>query len=254
LSFGLTLGLPIRIHYFVMSRSAQTASSLLRALSFSFALLGFLLVAPLSWGSSVIWFVDGRAMEVETVEIKDGVATAVLAGGIEIMIPASRIEGVGERRPPKPPQPAPTAAGQPGAARQGNSPWRQRAGQYADLIANVADRHRVDPVLLTAMAQVESAWNSGAVSHKGAQGLLQLMPQTATRFGVRDSFDVSQNLDGGARYIRWLLDRYDGDQTLALAGYNAGEGAVDRHKGIPPYPETQAYVTKVLRHAGEMAQ
>lgn len=206
----------------------------------------------LSSASSIISFVDGRAMEVETVTIEDDVVIAVLEGGIEIMIPASRIEGIGERRPSRP-----VAAVQPASPRpnaDGRNRWRQRAGQYADLIANAANRHRVDPILLTAMAQVESAWNSTAVSHKGAQGLLQLMPQTATRFGVRDSFDPIQNLDGGARYIRWLLDRYDGDQTLALAGYNAGEGAVDRHKGIPPYPETQAYVTKVLRHAGEMAQ
>jgi soluble lytic murein transglycosylase-like protein len=91
----------------------------------------------------------------------------------------------------------------------------------------------------------ESAFRPNVVSHKGAQGLMQLIPATAERFGVSDAFDPSQNIDGGARYLAWLLKRFDGDIQLAAAGYNAGEGAVDRFKGVPPYEETQRYVERV---------
>ena len=124
--------------------------------------------------------------------------------------------------------------------------WRAEAGPYADLIQRAADRHGVDPALLTAMAKVESSFDPGAVSPKGACGLFQLMPDTAERFGVRDVFDVSQNVEGGARYMSWLLARFEGRTDLALAGYNAGEGAVERHRGIPPYRETRNYVARVL--------
>jgi soluble lytic murein transglycosylase-like protein len=96
------------------------------------------------------------------------------------------------------------------------------------------------------MAQTESAFDPVAVSHKGAAGLLQLMPATAERFGVQDVFDVPQNVEGAAKYLKWLLERFEGRTELALAGYNAGEGSVDRYQGIPPYRETRDYVTRVL--------
>jgi hypothetical protein len=104
----------------------------------------------------------------------------------------------------------------------------------------------VSPALVLAVISVESAGRSGAVSSAGAQGLMHLMPATATRFGVTDSFNPSQNIKGGVTYLEWLLDRFDGDPVLALAGYNAGEGNVDRHDGVPPFAETRAYVPKVL--------
>ena len=96
------------------------------------------------------------------------------------------------------------------------------------------------------MARIESNFNVYAVSPKGACGILQLIPETAERFGVEDVFDAGENIDGGARYLRWLLERFDGDTRLALAAYNAGENAVQRYGGIPPYRETQDYVRKVL--------
>jgi soluble lytic murein transglycosylase-like protein len=127
--------------------------------------------------------------------------------------------------------------------------WRRLAGHYAEPIALVAARHDLEPALLAAVAKVESNFDPFAVSHKGACGILQLLPETAQRFGVDDLFDLEQNLDGGARYLRWLLDRFEGDTELALAAYNAGENAVDRYGGIPPYPETKAYVVRVLKRA-----
>ena len=97
--------------------------------------------------------------------------------------------------------------------------------------------------------RVESNYNPDAVSPKGAQGLMQLMPATARSLGVKDSLDPAANLDGGTRHLRALIERYDGDVKRALAAYNAGEGAVARHGGVPPYPETMAYVRKVLERA-----
>jgi soluble lytic murein transglycosylase-like protein len=126
------------------------------------------------------------------------------------------------------------------------TPWRDRAGDFADAIGKAASRYEIDPALLTAMAEAESAFDPFAVSHKGACGMLQLLPETAERFGVEDIFDVDQNLDGGAQYMRWLLDRFEGRTDLALAAYNAGENAVDRHGGIPPYRETRNYVSRIL--------
>lgn len=120
-------------------------------------------------------------------------------------------------------------------------------------------RNGVDPVLLYAQMHTESSFKRGAISPKGASGLMQLMPGTARRFGVTNIFDPKQNIEGGARYMRFLLDHFDGDMSLALAGYNAGEGAVRKYgRRIPPYNETQNYVRQISRRyaqlrSGEMA-
>ncbi len=113
------------------------------------------------------------------------------------------------------------------------------------MVHEVAERHRVDPALVRAVVIAESNWNPSAVSRKGALGLMQLIPGTAQRFGVGDPFNPQQNLDGGVRYLRTLLERYNGNLNLSLAAYNAGEGAVARARGIPHYRETRVYVQKV---------
>jgi Transglycosylase SLT domain len=113
------------------------------------------------------------------------------------------------------------------------------------LVKEAAERHRVDPALIRAVIETESNWNAAARSHKGAQGLMQLIPTTAMRFGVNDAYNPQQNVDAGVRYLKTLLERYDGNLDLALAAYNAGEGAVDRAHGIPAYRETRDYVQKV---------
>jgi soluble lytic murein transglycosylase-like protein len=122
--------------------------------------------------------------------------------------------------------------------------------RYADEIREIAARHGVNAWLVESVIRAESAFNPWAVSRKGARGLMQLMPQTASALGVRNSFDPRQNIDGGVRHLRYLLDRYPGNVALAVAAYNAGENAVDYYRGIPPYPETQQYIEKVLGWSG----
>jgi soluble lytic murein transglycosylase-like protein len=113
------------------------------------------------------------------------------------------------------------------------------------MVRTLAPEFRLDPALVLAVVQVESNFNANAQSPKNAQGLMQLIPETAERFGVRDVWDPEENLRGGMAYLRWLLDHFKGDVKLALAGYNAGEGAVQRHQGVPPFAETQDYVRRI---------
>ena len=116
------------------------------------------------------------------------------------------------------------------------------------IIVDAATEHGVEPLLLFSVMHQESAFNSGAISPKGARGLMQLMPATAARFGVKNIFDPEQNINGAAQYLRFLLDMFDGNVSLALAGYNAGEGAVRKYgNAVPPYPETINYVRKIKR-------
>ena len=118
--------------------------------------------------------------------------------------------------------------------------------RYDSLIEEAARENGLDPHLVRAVVEVESNYDPGAVSPKGATGLMQLMPETARRFGLSDLYHPEKNLKTGSRYLRELMDRYQGDMQLALAAYNAGEGAVDRYQQVPPYEETQGYVRKVI--------
>ena len=127
------------------------------------------------------------------------------------------------------------------------------SGEFDHHIEAAAALHQLDPNLVKAVIKAESAFDQWAVSSKGAQGLMQLWPPTARRFGVSDPFDARQNIFAGTRYLRILLDMFGGDVSLALAGYNAGENAVRRYGGIPPYRETRNYVRKVRRFLGASA-
>ncbi len=131
-----------------------------------------------------------------------------------------------------------------GSGERDTSP--ERYPRYAAFIAEAAALYTLPESFLRAVIRVESDYNPNAVSHVGAEGLMQLMPGTAARMGVLDSFDPRQNILGGARYLRILANTFEGDLILTIAAYNAGEGAVIRHDGIPPYDETRRYVERVL--------
>ena len=122
---------------------------------------------------------------------------------------------------------------------------RADSGPLGETVARIAEQNQLPPQLIHSVIQVESNYDPYAVSPKGAQGLMQLIPSTARRFGVSDAFDPVDNIQGGARYLKYLLELYKGDDALALAAYNAGEGAVSRYGGVPPYAETRNYVNKV---------
>ena len=138
--------------------------------------------------------------------------------------------------------PATAAASRPASHSPASLTSSNKPSAYADIINTACDRHGIDPSLVLALVKVESGFNPDALSRKGAMGLMQLMPQTAVDMNVRDTFNPYENIDGGVKYLRYLIDRYEGNLSLALAAYNSGETAVKKWGTIPPYRETQNYV------------
>lgn len=174
---------------------------------------------------------NGMTLKVEAWGVVGGSVHLRLKGGGEVGVPASLVVGV------VPDEIAEAALQQ----------ARSSGTDVETLLRDAAARHRLDPALVRAVVAVESAFRAGAVSPKGAQGLMQLMPATAAALGVEDAFDPAQNLDGGARHLAALVQGFGGDLNKALAAYNAGAGAVARHGGVPPYLETKDYVARVLK-------
>jgi soluble lytic murein transglycosylase-like protein len=170
--------------------------------------------------------------------------------------PSGRVVFVNEAAPvlvTEPAAPLPEDAGAPStpAASVSSQPARRNSvitafrRSWDELIDSVATRHRVDPALVRAIVRVESNYNPMAVSSRGAKGLMQLIPATARRFGVSNAFDPKANLDAGVRYLKYLMNMFNGDLRLSLAAYNAGENAVTGHNGVPPFPETRDYLRKI---------
>lgn len=147
--------------------------------------------------------------------------------------------------PPLPPPSADESATSFETASSAPSAPAQPEERMDRIVREAAEHNNLDPALVKAVITTESGWNPRAVSNKGAVGLMQLIPETAQRFGVHNSFDPQQNVEGGSRYLKVLLDRYNGDLTKTLAAYNAGEHTVDLYRGVPAIRETQRYVQKV---------
>lgn len=159
-------------------------------------------------------------------------------------VPSAVVSAQPSAQPAAPrPSAAPALAMAAGTALEGFSTGDANVDRF---IVSSSNRYGVDPLLIYSIMHRESSFKRFALSHKGARGLMQLMPATAARLGVRDIFDPQQNIEGGVKYMRILLDMFDGDVRLALAGYNAGEGAVLKYRrNVPPYRETQEYVRRI---------
>jgi soluble lytic murein transglycosylase-like protein len=199
---------------------------------------------PISAGE-VVTLVNGHQMRAERVEFRDGIARLILGAGA-LEMPRTAIEtiesfadAVAPVVVPAKPADTPVAAATvaPETAPEPRNP--------EDLLREAADRYGLPPALVRSLARAESNIRQDAISPKGAIGIMQLMPETAARLEA-DPSNMEQNVDAGARYLRDLLVRYGGSAYKALAAYNAGEKAVDRYNGIPPYEETQTYVRRVL--------
>jgi len=214
---------------------------------------------------------NGRSLPVTDYRKDGDRILLMIEGGGEITLPNAQVVAIRHEPPPsappersaspapadpipgQPPLPAPVALAVPGAGIDADGPIEIAPGEVfkrealRDLAARIARKHQVDEGLVLAVIEVESRYDAFAVSPRGAMGLMQLMPETAARFAVRNTFNPVENVDGGVRYLKELLARYSGQVRLALAAYNAGEDAVDQFKGIPPFRETQQYVVRVLR-------
>ena len=182
-------------------------------------------------GAEIAVLTNGQTLKVASRRSEDGLLVLGLRGGGEVGLPAEMVRGF-----------VPDEIIDEIAAAEGD----------VHLLARTtAERYGLDPDLVLAVVAVESNFEPRAISRKGAQGLMQLMPGTAGDLGVADALDPATNLDGGARYLQALLRLYRGDLRKALAAYNAGPGAVARHGGVPPYRETQEYVRKVMKQYGQ---
>jgi Transglycosylase SLT domain len=179
-------------------------------------------------------YVDIPTAQIDHFEKDDTPSVPAAIGAASTNSGAATINAVAK---PTPTAPAP----QPGKARTLTPEELQAAVNAA------SDKHLLDADLINSVIRAESGFNARAVSPKGARGLMQLMPQTATNLGVGNAFDAKDNVDGGTRYLRWLLERYNYDLVKALAAYNAGPRRVEQYRGVPPYHETRAYVARIIK-------
>ena len=195
-------------------------------------------LSPAVTQAGTVFFTDGRGMEIREAWIDaDGLIRLRLPGGGIIGTDPARVARVVFSAPEGAPEPE---AGE--VALAGADAWQ-------GMVAAAARRYGVDEKLVRAVVQAESGFDPAAISPVGAVGLMQLMPGTAADLDVEDSLDPEQNLDGGVRYLKGMMDLFDGRLDLALAAYNAGPAAVSRYGGVPPFPETRAYIRRILELA-----
>jgi soluble lytic murein transglycosylase-like protein len=207
--------------------------------------LVMLLGAASNARADLVFLASGRTLSVRAVREDGNAMVLTLRGGGEITCDRAMVVRV---TPDEVPYPEPEEAVSPPDI----APIDQGPVPFADLIDRSSSRHGVDANLVKALIRVESGYQSRARSPKGAMGLMQLMPETARRYAVRRPYDPAANIEAGTRHLKSLLDRFP--LALALAAYNAGEAAVERFNGIPPYPETRDYVARILQLLGRRAE
>lgn len=201
--------------------------------------------------AEIVYMTSGRTVSVKNHTNAGESVVLTLRSGGEVTLDKNLIEKIEPDEVPHP-EPAP-AAQQPAEPAQDSAPSRGallKETAYAGLITAAAEAHGVDPLLVQALIQVESNYKPRARSSKGAMGLMQLMPSTAREYNVRNAYDPKANIEAGVQKLKSLIEKWEGNIALALASYNAGEGAVSKFNGVPPYRETQKYVSKILSIAG----
>ena len=206
----------------------------------SFVSFVVMVLAASPASAELVFFMTGRSMSVKAHRFEGESLVLTLRSGGEIICAPSVIASIEPDEVPYPEEAAPSAS----SGAEGSF----FTTRYADIINRASAANGVDPKLVRAMIQVESAYQPEARSRKGAMGLMQLMPATARMYGVTNPYDPESNINGGIRHLKTLLDRFP--KELALAAYNAGEAVVERFGGIPPYPETRLYVSRILALAG----
>jgi hypothetical protein len=221
--------------------------------------LGLILVeAPLANAADLAILRNGNSIRHERRQVVGPVTRLYLSDSASgyIEIPTDQIErfeadttlGISKAATPERLNPALKSPFPPGTAQTANQQQALVDRRSLDeMVSGAGHRHQIDPDFINSVIRAESGFNNRAVSKKGAQGLMQLMPQTASHLGVANSFDPNSNVEGGTKYLRELLEKYNYDVPKALAAYNAGPGRVDRYRGVPPYFETQTYVAKIIR-------
>ncbi|HEY3056623.1 MAG TPA: lytic transglycosylase domain-containing protein [Thermoanaerobaculia bacterium] len=210
-------------------------------------------MAPVA-GASIAVFTDGRALKIAAYRVEDDTIHLQLKSGGAMSMPLQRIDRIVDDEIITPEVVAEVKK----IAEEGVFP--KRSWRYADssrplfktkfdkLIDEAARHFDVDAALVSAVIKAESDYNPREISNKGARGLMQLMPSTAARFGVTNSFDPVANIYAGTRYLRWLLQTFDGNADLAVAAYNAGEGNIWKYNGVPPFRETLTYIRRIANH------
>jgi soluble lytic murein transglycosylase-like protein len=199
-----------------------------------------------SASAEIVYLTSGRTLSVKSHRIEGDSMILTLRGGGEVTCERSLIDRiVPDEVPYEDPKDVEAAAQQ---AARAVDPALLEQTPYGDIIAAMSEAHGVDPMLVRALIQVESNYRARAKSHKGAMGLMQLMPATAREYQVRNPYDPKANIAAGVKHLKGLIDKWGVE--LALAAYNAGEGAVRKFNGIPPYRETRSYVSKILSLAG----
>lgn len=214
------------------------------------------LVFAIPASASIAVFADGRNTKIETYAVEEDLIHLTLLGGGKMSLPLTRIERIvdDEIVPAEVVEEVRKIVEEQGGVFPRRS-WRYSEqsqplwqSKYNDIIVAAAQKFDVDAALVSAVIKAESDYNPRIVSNKGARGLMQLMPATAKRFGVTNSFDPEENIHAGTRYLRWLLKTFDGNADLAVAAYNAGEGNVWKYDGVPPFRETVNYINRISKH------
>ena len=230
-----------------MIAGSRTARSVRWPLVVGVALVASLLQAGLA-RAELVFFASGRSLSVKSHRVEGNQLILSLRGGGEVVSDMSLIVQI---TPDEVPYPEPETRALAGGSNQSVGATDGRLvtdPRYDQIIEQASSQHGVDPRLVRAVIQVESGYEQRARSRKGAMGLMQLMPQTARLYGVKNAYDPKSNIEAGIQHLKSLLAQFP--LTLALAAYNAGEAAVERFRGVPPYPETQEYVAKILKLIG----